>query len=55
MFPISCVGGKPRSGTGGIFTPHGGGIGGSGGTVIYGLKAPGRCAEGNLRAAVAAA
>ena len=43
-----CAGGNPISGTGGIFIPQGGGIGGSGGTVMYGLK--GVPVRGNLRA-----
>ena len=34
IFGIICVGGNAIPGTGGSFIPHGGGIGGSGGTVI---------------------
>ena len=34
MFGISCAGGNAMSGTGGSFIPHGGGIGGRGGTVM---------------------
>ena len=45
---MSWVGGKAKSGTGGSFIPHGGGMGGNGGTVMYGLKAPGRGPDGSL-------
>ena len=34
IFGKICAGGKDIPGTGGSFIPHGGGIGGRGGTVI---------------------
>ena len=48
MFCINCVGGNPISAPAGSFIPHGGGMGGRGGTVIYGLNGPANGPAGSL-------